>query len=45
MRVPNLPVEGPSAAPASFGILSSYPPTACGLATFRAALAAGLDGQ
>jgi glycosyltransferase involved in cell wall biosynthesis len=31
-----------SGAPRSFGILSSFPPTACGLATFSAALAAGL---
>lgn len=28
---------------ASFGILSTYPPTACGLATFAAALANGLE--
>ena len=28
--------------PRSFGILSTYPPTACGLATFSAALANGL---
>ena len=26
----------------SFGILSTFPPTACGIATFSAALAAGL---
>ena len=42
MRVPNLPVEGPDDRARSFGILSSFPPTACGLATFTAALAAGL---
>ena len=42
MRVPNLPIEGPDGRARSFGILSSFPPTACGLATFTAALAAGL---
>ena len=31
-----------SGSPRSFGILSTYPPTACGLATFSAALAKGL---
>jgi glycosyltransferase involved in cell wall biosynthesis len=34
--------QGFSGAP-SFGILSTYPPTPCGLATFSAALANGLD--
>ena len=29
-------------SPRSFGILSSFPPTPCGIATFSAALAAGL---
>jgi glycosyltransferase involved in cell wall biosynthesis len=29
----------------SFGILSTFPPTSCGIATFSAALAAGLIGQ
>ena len=29
----------------SFGILSTFPPTACGIATFSAALAAGLIAQ
>lgn len=29
----------------SFGILSSFPPTACGIATFSAALAAGLIAE
>lgn len=33
--------QGPSGS-ASFGILSTYPPTACGLATFSAALSKGL---
>ena len=42
MRVPNLPIEGLDGRARSFGILSSYPPTACGLATFTAALATGL---
>ncbi len=42
MRVPNLPVESLGGRARSFGILSSYPPTACGLATFSAALATGL---
>ena len=42
MRVPNLPIEGLDGRARSFGILSSFPPTACGLATFTAALASGL---
>ncbi len=42
MRVPTLPIEGPDERARSFGIVSSFPPTACGLATFTAALAAGL---
>ncbi len=29
----------------SFGILSTFPPTSCGIATFAAALAAGLIGE
>ena len=33
MSVVNLPPEGLCRAGPSFGILSSYPPTACGLAT------------
>jgi len=32
----------PERAPRSFGILSTFPPTECGIATFSAALAAGL---
>jgi polysaccharide biosynthesis protein PslF len=42
VRVPNFPVEGLDGRARSFGILSSFPPTACGLATFTAALATGL---
>jgi glycosyltransferase involved in cell wall biosynthesis len=42
VRVPNLPIEGVDGRARSFGILSSFPPTACGLATFTAALATGL---
>ncbi len=42
MRVPNLPIESPDGRARTFGILSSYPPTACGLATFTSALASGL---
>ena len=42
MRVPNLPIEGLDGRVPSFGILSSFPPTACGLATFTAALTSGL---
>ena len=45
MRVPNLPVEGLDGRARSFGILGSYPPTACGLATFTAALASGLSAH
>lgn len=42
MHVRNLPIEGRDGRVRSFGILSSFPPTACGLATFTAALASGL---
>ena len=42
MRVPDLPIEGLDGRGRSFGVLSSFPPTACGLATFTAALATGL---
>jgi polysaccharide biosynthesis protein PslF len=41
--VVSLPPEGLCRSRPSFGILSSYPPTACGLATFSAALAAGMS--
>lgn len=43
MRVANLSIEGNEPRARSFGILSSYPPTPCGLATFSAALASGLS--
>jgi polysaccharide biosynthesis protein PslF len=42
VRVPNLPIDGLEGRVRSLGILSSFPPTACGLATFTAALATGL---
>ncbi len=42
MRVPNLPIDCSDERARSFGILSSFPPTPCGLATFTAALATGL---
>ncbi len=42
MRVSNFPMVCPEGRARSFGILSSFPPTACGLATFTAALTAGL---
>ncbi|HEY6575776.1 MAG TPA: glycosyl transferase family 1, partial [Mycobacterium sp.] len=32
-------------APPTFGVLSTYPPTVCGLATFTAALATGLEAN
>jgi len=38
----NSVVERSLSDPARFGILTTYPPTACGLATFSAALAKGL---
>ena len=39
---PNPAVPSIADSARSFGILSSFPPTACGIATFSAALAAGL---
>lgn len=45
MRVADLPMEDPGRRACSFGILSSYPPTACGLATFTAALASGMSAH
>jgi len=45
MRVPgspNPPFGGERFCTPSFGILSTYPPTACGMATFSVALAHGL---
>ena len=45
MPVANLPSEGLCYSRPSFGILSSYPPTACGLATFSAALASGMNAH
>jgi glycosyltransferase involved in cell wall biosynthesis len=45
LRAANLPTECPNDRARSFGILSSYPPTPCGLATFSAALASGLSSH
>ncbi len=47
MRHPDVavPVPGPDGLGRSFGVLTSFPPTACGIATFSAALAAGLVAQ
>lgn len=41
----NSTVEEPFSDPVGFGILTTYPPTACGLATFSAALATGLSND
>jgi polysaccharide biosynthesis protein PslF len=43
LRVADSPTECLNDRARSFGILSSYPPTPCGLATFSAALASGLS--
>ena len=40
-----LPAAPPSRTGRSYGILSTYPPTACGIATFTAALARGLEAN
>jgi glycosyltransferase involved in cell wall biosynthesis len=40
--IPTLPRADHSATVRSFGMLSTFPPTACGIATFAAALSAGL---
>ena len=48
MRLPSqtiLPPGGLMDRAPAFGILSSFPPTACGLATFSAALAHGLQAN
>lgn len=39
---PSLPARAGEPSDPSFGILSTFPPTSCGIATFSAALAAGL---
>jgi glycosyltransferase involved in cell wall biosynthesis len=43
--VPPTPTSGQFGRRPTFGILSSFPPTPCGLATFTAALARGLTGK
>ena len=47
MHTPVRVSSGPAdrATAPSFGILSTFPPTSCGIATFSAALAAGLIGE
>ncbi len=48
MRVigpPIPPFSGGRSHTPSFGVLSTFPPTACGIATFSAALAAGLSAN
>ena len=47
MHTPARVSSGPAgrADAPSFGILSTFPPTSCGIATFSAALAAGLIGE
>ena len=41
----NLPVEALDGRGCFLGILGAYPPTACGPATFTAALASGLSAH
>jgi glycosyltransferase involved in cell wall biosynthesis len=41
-RIPGPPIQSDTHAGHRFGMLTSFPPTACGIATFSAALAAGL---
>ena len=43
--VPVTPTRGNGARVASVGVVSTFPPTSCGIATFSAALAAGLIGH
>jgi polysaccharide biosynthesis protein PslF len=48
VRIPSMPsppLGGTADRALRFGILSSFPSTACGLATFSAALAAGLEAN
>jgi glycosyltransferase involved in cell wall biosynthesis len=47
VRIPSHPIPpfGGPMGRVRFGILSSFPPTACGLATFSAALASGLEAN
>jgi polysaccharide biosynthesis protein PslF len=46
LRPSVFPVVGQSfSGPTNFGILSTYPPTACGLATFSSALSDGLSAN
>jgi len=42
---PFLPAASSAVASRSYGILSTYPPTPCGLATFTAALTRGLEAN
>jgi glycosyltransferase involved in cell wall biosynthesis len=43
MRALRVVGQRPDTSQRSFGLLSTYPPTACGIATFTAALAGGLE--
>src|SRR5689334_22893485 len=46
LRPSVFPVAGQGfSGPPSFGILSTYPPTACGLATFSSSLSDGLSAN